>query len=207
MKANAIIDTSASHRYQLYHGKEHLIEVQKALYKKLSKYDATILMPFKKNEMIVFPEPIVKMFEYLGATGRVSHDFKQTQTALCIHEDGCRRWGGLNIGSIIGLPQDEEAFESLISSLSDVALGFNGDFFPFAHDGMGPHYYCISLKPETYGRVYSIIMYNYDYLDEETIPTPDYIYPNIDSFLDDLGPFQEDPNYYKIDESYIPKSE
>lgn len=206
MQISPIINTKNPTYYELYEGREKLIEAQKAIYKNLSKYDASILVDFIKDEMIIFPEPIVRMMERLGATGLVSGEYQQTQTALCIHEDGYRRWGGLNVGTIIGLPPKGGAYDLFTPSLSNVVMGFDGDFFPFATDGMGPHYYCISLKPDTYGRVYSIIMYDYDYLDEETIPTPDYIYPNIDALLDDLGPFQEDPNYYKIDESYIPES-
>ncbi len=195
---NSIIDTTKPWRFESFPGKDKVLEIGERLYELLDENECYILRDgmvaskIIQDSRIVLPKPYVALANELGATGMVSRLFCATKTSLATHEDGIKRAGGLHFAFIDKLSLSPQRF-GLIRSLYVVASVFGDRFFPFANDG-DSYFFSFSLMPETYGQIFGMNFYYVNPSNKERSenwPNPEFLYENIESLLNDLGPAQE----------------
>ncbi len=198
MDYSKILDRTSSF-FAPFSGKDEMPRLQEIYSQALDEHEKVILQKFMVDNVLKFPDVFVELLEMLGGSGDVTEEFRQTQSALALHEDGYTRWGGLDVCFFDVSSSPGRQFR-LIDPLVELAPFFDNKFFPLADDGCASNYICVSLKQDDYGSVYYIMMEGAELFQPDTWPIPQKIYPNIESFLSDLGP-EKDISAYKIDVS------
>ncbi len=191
-KVSPAIETEHPLSFDFYKGLDSIEEVQRSIFNSVSDESKEVLEDLIRLDMIILPEPILKMLDRLGATGWIS--FKITEQQIFSRsKNGVIGAGKLLVGTILHVgPTNLEEQYQLTPYLEKIAKIFGSEFFPFATGLDSSQCYCISLKPEAYGQVYVIDTLRFDLDKQKTCPIPQPIYPNIDAFLDDLDPYNPD---------------
>lgn len=190
-----IIDKSDQSRYFSVNKVQvqDLQTLERQLYSCLSESDAFVIKGGResnrliKNNTVLIPKLVVDMHFKLGAHGVVAEECCMTQIGLCTKRGVGKRSGGLDVNLILGF-YSREYQNNFVDILYRLACFCEDLFFPIACSFDQYYMFAISLKEQNYGAVFGIETYGCDPIFNENPPKPEYLYPNIDAFLADLGP-------------------
>lgn len=192
MKIRNILDELEKEELPNFNHDDYLEKLEKNLFSLLSADEIFLINSGNsqshiiQNNRLKIPTPVLSALIKVGGSGAVSDEYRSTQTAIVRLQNGEKRSGGLWVGYIEGFASDN-SIRVLLHDIVRISSFFADQFFPIASSG-GDYYFVISLDDDNYGSVFGIDTYGASSCFEETYPTPQYLYPNIDSFLEDLGP-------------------
>lgn len=172
---------------------ENLEFFAKETYGRMSKEDIFAINNGKtesrliKNNMLIIPSCVSDMYEKLGGYGPLSEQFQFTQKGIRTHVNGEKRMGGLWVTDILGFC-DEQSQITFVQILYKLSFFYDDRFFPIACTGDWYYFFLVSLDDQSFGAVFGLETYGANPLFDDDFPQPKYLYPNIDAFLEDLGP-------------------
>jgi len=140
-----------------------------------------------KNNRLIIPSCVADMYNKLGGYGPLSEQFQFTQNGLHTHLNGVKRMGGLWVTDILGFC-DERSQMTFVQILYKLSFFYEDRFFPIACTGDWYYFFLVSLDDQSFGAVFGLETYGANPLFDDNFPQPEYLYPNIDAFLADLGP-------------------
>jgi len=192
MKMHHVLDKIEREELPNFNFNGYLEKIETNLFSLLSVNEIFLInsgnskSPIIQNNRLKIPTPLLSMLIKLSGSGTISDEYRSTQTAIASLQNGEKRSGGLWVGYIEGFASDN-SIRLLLHDLVRISSFFGDRFFPIASSG-GDYYFVISLDDDNYGSVFGIDTYGASSCFEETYPTPEYLYQNIDAFLADLGP-------------------